>query len=405
MLGGTNGYTRDEWLHAILYSGEVTRIGQHLALVIYHLADTATNIAEMSLRDLEKITGWNRQAIRDHVDEIDIFVRVTWGAGRAKSVFEMQGVIADAMDAIKAERDANTPADFVATSDTTTVATNFVADQGDATVAATVATTVHGAVCGQPRSHNENDPGTVALSQVATNVNGGGTIGGGRKDQHPLLESLSQGSAREGAVATNASWEADATPPPYTIEADGSFAGQAFELSPIEFVGLQTSYNFLPMPAELIAADAVLAGEFAKSAKPLSPQEKRGRLHQYLAAMNRKASAQMSAMLAAARSKSERPDDENCRFDGPKLIVANGFKAELLGKVNDDEVRLRKTLDKIGASVPIDLKGLALQKVVLGHFSRQIDWDNNDERKTVAVEKRTSATKPASKTPSYMQRY
>ena len=51
-----NGYTRDEFLHAILHSGQVTKIGQHLALVLYHLADTTTNVARLSLSDLERIT-------------------------------------------------------------------------------------------------------------------------------------------------------------------------------------------------------------------------------------------------------------------------------------------------------------------------------------------------------------
>src|SRR5687767_10671730 len=90
-----NGFTREEWLYAILYSGKVTRIGQHLALVIYHLADPEKNSVMLSARDLERITGWSRTAIIDHLAEIEVFIRVTWGAGRAKSLFELQGIIAE----------------------------------------------------------------------------------------------------------------------------------------------------------------------------------------------------------------------------------------------------------------------------------------------------------------------
>src|SRR5262249_25086516 len=107
----SNLRTREQWIDAVLHSGRVSRIGQHLALVIYHLSDTSTNIAKLSARDLERITGWGRTAIIDHLNELHRlgeFLRVQWGQGRAKSVFELQGVIAEVMAAKKAEREAAT---------------------------------------------------------------------------------------------------------------------------------------------------------------------------------------------------------------------------------------------------------------------------------------------------------
>ena len=113
----TNLRTREDWLRAIIHSRQVNRIGQHLALVIYHLTDPSTNSATLSARDLEAITGWSKTVIVKHLREIHEFIHVKWGAGRAKSVFEMQGVIAGVMAAKKAEREiANT----VATTDATT---------------------------------------------------------------------------------------------------------------------------------------------------------------------------------------------------------------------------------------------------------------------------------------------
>jgi hypothetical protein len=104
---GRNGITLPEWIHAVLHSGEVTRIGQHLALVLYFLTDAETNVAKVSARDLEKITGWGRTAIIDHLSELEIFIRVTWGRGRAKSQFDLQGVIANVVSEEISGREAD----------------------------------------------------------------------------------------------------------------------------------------------------------------------------------------------------------------------------------------------------------------------------------------------------------
>lgn len=91
-----NMMTRDEFLRRVLYSGEVTRISQHLAVVIFLVAE-GRNQLNVSVRDLEKITGWSRTAIKDHLTELEVFMKVTFGGGRAKALFELQGVIEDAL--------------------------------------------------------------------------------------------------------------------------------------------------------------------------------------------------------------------------------------------------------------------------------------------------------------------
>lgn len=89
-----NGMTREEFIRRVLYSGEVTKLAQHMALVICILAEKGS--VHASVRDLERITGWTRQAIRDHLGELDTFMKVTLGIGRAKTHFEIQGAIEDA---------------------------------------------------------------------------------------------------------------------------------------------------------------------------------------------------------------------------------------------------------------------------------------------------------------------
>ena len=117
VIGG-NGMTREEFLRRVLYSGEVTKLAQHIALVICILAEN--NAATASVRDLERITGWTRQAIRDHLTELQGFMKVTLGVGRAKTHFEIQGAIEDAfataiVSAVAAKHaDAKVDAKFVA---------------------------------------------------------------------------------------------------------------------------------------------------------------------------------------------------------------------------------------------------------------------------------------------------
>jgi len=105
---GHNLPTAREWLGAVLHSGEVTRVGQHLALVIFHMVDEKGH-AEASVRDLQHITGWGRQTIADHLGELKVFMAVQLGTGRAKSVFDLQCKITRAVNELRSVRelDAN----------------------------------------------------------------------------------------------------------------------------------------------------------------------------------------------------------------------------------------------------------------------------------------------------------
>lgn len=105
---GHNLPTPSEWLHAVLHSQRVTRIAQHLALVLFHVMDEK-GAAQASVRDLERITGWGRQAIADHLGELEDFIDITLGTGRAKSRFELQCQITEALEMIRVhEADAKT---------------------------------------------------------------------------------------------------------------------------------------------------------------------------------------------------------------------------------------------------------------------------------------------------------
>ena len=106
-LIGHNLPTAREWLHAVLHSGEVTRVGQHLALVIFHSVDEKGRL-EASVRDLERITGWGRQTIADHLGELKVFMSVQLGVGRAKSVFDLQCKISRALNELRIVRQTDT---------------------------------------------------------------------------------------------------------------------------------------------------------------------------------------------------------------------------------------------------------------------------------------------------------
>ena len=351
----SNGFTREEWLREILHGGEVTRIGQHLALVIYHLSDPATNTAKLSARDLERITGWSKTAIVDHLAEIEVFIRVKWGAGRAKSLFELQGVIAEVLAEKKTVRqDATTVAVPVAE----TVSGNVPAAK-DAT---TVATTDNG---------NETTT-TVATNQACGNVAAtkpemGGTIGG-ENNNYPNKISLSPVPAQA---------------PDWMISEDGGFEGQVFELSGADFAGLQQIYENLEWPAELVAADYFFAREFGKAAITPQPSERMGRLHQYLAKKNRDVRELRLSLKQIGGGKAERAERKlappaeqlSCWFDDEaRLQVANGFKTDLLAAVGGDELRLREELDKAAGYVGVNTKGPQLMAKVRSRVALQAQF-------------------------------
>ena len=93
-----NALTGMEWLDCVLDSGRITRVTQHLALVIFAMAiRQQRNGVSVSVRDLERKTGWSKSMIADHLEELGDFIQMTLGTGRRKSVFELQAEIADAL--------------------------------------------------------------------------------------------------------------------------------------------------------------------------------------------------------------------------------------------------------------------------------------------------------------------
>lgn len=91
-----NRMTDLDWLALVLSGREITRITQHLALVIFMIADLKGG-ATRSVRDLEAITGWSRETIADHLSELEIFIKVTLGRGRAKTQYQLEAVITEVL--------------------------------------------------------------------------------------------------------------------------------------------------------------------------------------------------------------------------------------------------------------------------------------------------------------------
>jgi hypothetical protein len=411
-IGHNNAMTRDEWLYVILHSGEVTRIAQHLALVIYHLSDPATNSAKLSARDLEKITGWGRTAILEHLDEIDIYIRVRWGQGRAKALFELQGVIAQAIAPMRNVRVVDTRAD---TNPVKALADKYFPVENVRQPATTLSSGVRQTDTTADTTISVREAVTTAATRTATNplcppaghLNDvcDRVVSASRPQRGDIrgVDSLSLNYPLEARARDDL--EVEASVPPFQVHPDGSFSGTAFEhFTATEIAGLRATYSWLEFPAELVAADQWLATEFEKGNVPFGSQERMGRLHSYLAKRNRDAAAAVRVAQDVQRSKATLVD-ESCWFAEDRLMVANGFKAELLELVGGDEARLRVTLDKAAGSVPIDLKGAGLRKVVRAQFARFADWGHQDERKVQAYEKRQSKTDSATPTEAPADRW
>lgn len=159
----SNLMTRDEFMRQVLYSGQLTRIAQHIALVVFLVAE-GRNQLNLSLRDLERITGWHRKAVKEHLDEIQIFMKVTLGTGRAKALFELQGCIEDALaTAVVAPDVATRPKRVVATD---VAATNVVDTDVAANVVAHDVATRHG--MGNHVAANQFVASHVAANLMAT---------------------------------------------------------------------------------------------------------------------------------------------------------------------------------------------------------------------------------------------
>jgi len=86
-------------------------------------------------------------------------------------------------------------------------------------------------------------------------------------------------------------------------------------------------------------------------------------------------------------------------------MVANGFRAELLALVGNDAIKLDRTLAKIGSKISSKLCGEDIRRQVRAEFTRQVDYDDRDERKVRAIEQRGAPVaykpKPTSAKPNY----
>lgn len=212
----SNLMTREEFIRRVLHSGEVTQIAQHLAVVIFLLAE-GKNQLKVSVRDLERITGWSRTAIGDHLSELRVFMNVTLGIGRAKAIFELQGVIENALAAA-----------VVSGSRATTVATNLVAGHADTTVVASQPDTsqlVASQTATNPEMASQPDT-TVVASQVATS---------GVVASQPAIKSAGAGVTRP-VVAS----QPDTTPvfPPLYKEKESLSLSSSDEQSPVQVNGV-----------------------------------------------------------------------------------------------------------------------------------------------------------------------
>lgn len=411
-----NEMTDLEWLRLILSGREVTRITQHLALVIWAIADIRGG-ASRSVRDLEAITGWSRETISDHLAELEIFIKVTLGRGRAKTQFGLEAaithvlkrsesggfvpyVVASQPDATHGEKDRaailvakEADAKIDAKPDTT-----FVANQADAlpdarTDATLLAEEDDGKTDAKPDTNfvasQPDAKSLVVASQPDAKPNEGGTIGGESRTtvQNLSLSHLSSPEARERVAIT------------IGLQPDGSFEGHVFGLTAIEVEQTARNYPLLSFPADLVAADLFFKLEFAKHPNRDYPDEQARtmRLAQYLASQNRKMQNNTRLLEQTARRKPEPRQpaakrEDVCWFDDhAKLQVANGFKAELLDMVGGDEMSLREELDCAAGFVGTGVNSFELTRKVRSRIRLQTkEKRDKDERYAKAVSRNNS---------------
>lgn len=169
---GRNERTAEDWLEAILHSGQVTRVAQHLALVIFHIADEK-GVAAISMRELERITGWSKSTLAAHLAEIKTFIDVTLGRGRGRSTFALQGMITEAVVAIRSvqqpDAKSEVPNDSVHDKDAT-AATKHSVHKKDAIPDATLDKTNS---VQQPNSTPDTKPRSVQQPDAKPRFGGG----------------------------------------------------------------------------------------------------------------------------------------------------------------------------------------------------------------------------------------
>lgn len=379
---GHNGMSRDEWLFTILRSGQVTRIAQHLALVIYHLSDPSTNIARLSTRDLEGMTGWGRTTIRHHIDELDTFIAVTWGQGRAKALFELQGVIAEAVKPLKAARDQAKNGQPSGHNDV---------PQGNLVVSQVATTSDEDGVCGQPGGQNEQ---SLVAAWSATSGNGDlrGHNSGHLNNGHAATTENGQTGGQNGTAKRLAKWpqnenggdyrggildsesshhqqgyihhgrarsrvrETDETPPEYIVHPDGSFSGTAFEhFTATEVATMRSVFPALDIIPELINADKFLARAFEKDGTPFDSPERHARLHAFLAKKNRDSFAMIQAMQATPKAPPQLMPGVLAEgyivTDRLRIELVNGVRAEWVDRFGGAEDVLDDTLIELSGKI------------------------------------------------------
>jgi uncharacterized protein YdaU (DUF1376 family) len=83
-----------------------------------------------------------------------------------------------------------------------------------------------------------------------------------------------------------------------------------------------------------------------------------------------------------AESKEELKASQSCFIQNGRVMVANGFKAELLAEyASGDETALRDALDRAGQYVPARAKGEALMLAVRTQLAKQKTWAVSDGAK------------------------
>lgn len=176
---------------------------------------------------------------------------------------------------------------------------------------------------------------------------------------------------------------------------DGSFSGRVVGyVPPCDMASFRAAYPALEFPAALIEAENLIRDDAERlNADPGSPALVR-RVTAFLGKKQSEFAELRSLTVAKAVS-----DSEECRWDGARIVVAGPLRDELLQLVDGCETRMQDTLDKAAISIGIELRGQALVKATRGWFKRLLRWENIDDQKVLAIERRASGNVKPSLSP------
>lgn len=190
---------------------------------------------------------------------------------------------------------------------------------------------------------------------------------------HQKLEARNQKPEEENY--RGAEQEAERVPP----HEDIGFDGERISFTHEEVFAYRLDFPELEFPRDLRVVEKATHYRMPEMA---SRQEYVAALHEALTIKAMDFRALRDKTLRVAESKEDTKANASCFIQNGRVMVANGFKAELLAEyASGDETALREALDRAGQYVPARAKGETLMLAVRTQLAKQKAWVATDGAK------------------------